>query len=164
MFDPNEVIVHARQPRNRRERRILAKKMDQVARGILPRGAIMKPITDNQQEKEPETMPEKTQRGGSRMREHASCEPVYIRKLRDSGMTTEEIGDVIGISGSHVSQLLSGNEKCRIAYDRAAELAYTKTHGKSKTTIHLLSLPSEHLNTVKSVVNSLGGKITSLDC
>ena len=85
-------------------------------------------------------------------------QPVYLQKLRDAGHTLEEIGDMIGCSGSHVGNCLQNKSGTLLAYELAAKHLHGEKNPSTDGKVAIIQAAEHILETVKSVVLSTGGK------
>lgn len=89
-------------------------------------------------------------------------EPIFLRKLVEAAGGQKAAGDFIGLSGSHISYALSGNEQWRYTHELAAKLIYEEKFGTKKTKAEragVFSIAGEHTATITMLIENLGGKV-----
>lgn len=79
----------------------------------------------------------------------------YLNKMRATVKTDKQLADLIGCTGPHLGNCLSGRAKTLLAYELAAEALWKRAHGE---TYVLISGPEHSIETIKNVVAANNGK------
>lgn len=89
-------------------------------------------------------------------------EPVYLKKLKDErNMSWSQIGEVIGVSGSHLSNELAEEGGTRKAYEMAAKLYYLEDV-QAKTLSVVVTASPEAIAAMTKWLNENGGMVFDL--
>lgn len=89
--------------------------------------------------------------------------PNWIKKLLDSGLSSPQIGELIGKSNQYVNHCLTKDSVQRTS-EIAAEFIWQKKFGiktkADKTKVCLVTIDSEHTETIKKMVEAFGGAMS----
>lgn len=89
-------------------------------------------------------------------------EPKWLRKLQDAVGTATATGDLIGMTGGSVAQILRENE-CRITTELAAQFLYEKKYapkpGKLSENLIICQAPEDKIAVTKEFIRFQNGKI-----
>lgn len=59
--------------------------------------------------------------------------PVFMKKLAAKCGSLEQLGNLVGCSGSHAGNIVNDRSECALSYELAAENLYQKQHGGGGT-------------------------------
>lgn len=128
--------------------------------GISPIVGLINEINDENRERAKEM-----QLNIKKKPEHSTVEPMYIRAIYGKLRSNEDVGNLIGLSGSAVSEALREN-KTRSVNELAARCIWQERYAtpeKDAYRVALIKAPPHIIETMRDLVAASGGSVSVLD-
>ena len=105
--------------------------------------------------------------GARTTREYKTQEPPYIKKLYGSTGNQDDVGRLIGVTGSAINGYLKSNQ-ATTAMELAAQFVWERDYAakpasETKAVAAIIQGELHHIRTVKDMIETLGGKFTFLE-